>query len=128
MEYFLDGTHMRHPADKGGNAVEAARSLYRQRRIRDETFGPGLFGEPAWDLLLELYLATSEQRPVSVTSAAIAASVSTEAAAQWLLLLEEHGLVDRLYAGEMNRAVVSLSDTAFDQMTHLLQQMISSTQ
>ena len=103
-------------------AVEEARRLYRLRRIRDQAFGPGIFGEPAWDLLLDLYIAASEPRPVSVVAASIAASVSTEDAARWLTLLEEHGLVERLYAGtEMNRAIICLSATAFRQMTYLLQ-------
>jgi hypothetical protein len=108
--------------DASRAAVEEARRLYHQRRMRDEAFGPALFGEPAWDLLLDLYIAASEVRPVSVIAASIAASVSTEAAARWLTLLEEHGLVERLYAGsELGRAIVTLSDTAFNQMTCLLQ-------
>jgi predicted AAA+ superfamily ATPase len=75
-------------------------------------------------MLLELYLAASEERPISVPSAAVAASVSSDTAARWLELLEEHGLVERLYAGtEMNRAVFRLSDTAFAQMTRLLEDL-----
>lgn len=108
------------PASKG--TVEEARRLYQQRRMRDQAFGPALFGEPAWDLLLDLYIAASELRPVSVVSASIAALVSTDATVRWLTLLEEQGLVERLYAGsEMNRAIVTLSDTAFDRMTSFLQ-------
>ena len=90
--------------------------------MRDQAFGAGLFGEPAWDLLLDLYIAASETRPVSVIAASIAASVSTEDAARWLTLLEEHGLIERLYAGsEMSRAIVCLSATAFRRMSDLLQ-------
>ncbi len=40
---------------------------------------------------------------------------------RWLTLLEGAGLVERLHVrGEMNRATVTLSDQAFDQMTFLL--------
>ncbi|HEX8225998.1 MAG TPA: hypothetical protein VF605_19500 [Allosphingosinicella sp.] len=103
------------------SAVEEARRLYDQRRRRDEAFGPALFGEPAWDLLLDLYIAASEPRPVSIVAASIAASVSIEDAIRWLTVLEERGLVERLYAGsEMSRAIVTLSEAAFRQMTHLL--------
>lgn len=102
-------------------AIEEARRLYHQRRMRDKAFHPALFGEPAWDLLLELYIAASELRPVSVIAASIAASVSTEEAVRWLTRLEGHGLVEHLYAGrEMSRAIVTLSDTAIREMTRLL--------
>jgi hypothetical protein len=113
---------MPYPTDASRRAVEEARRLYRQRRGRDREFGTALFGEPAWDLLLDLFVAASEQRPVSVMSASIAATVSAEHALHWLTRLEEHGLVERLYAGtEMHRATVTLSEPAFHQMTRLLQ-------
>lgn len=111
---------MPRPADTPRRAVEEARHIYRLRRMRDQAFGPGLFGEPAWDLLLDLYIAASEPRPVSVIAASIAASESTEDL-RWLDLLEEHGLVERLDAEkEIRGAIVTLSATAFDQMTRLL--------
>jgi hypothetical protein len=109
-------------ANAPAGAVEEARHIYRLRRMRDQAFGPGLFGEPAWDLLLDLYIAASEPRPVSVIATFIATSESTDDV-HWLNLLEEHGLVDRLDAGsEISRAIVTLTATAFDQMTRLLQE------
>jgi hypothetical protein len=42
---------------------------------------------------------------------------------RWLTILEEHGLIERLHAtSEMSREIVTLSATAFDQMTRLLQE------
>lgn len=103
-------------------AVEEARRVFRLRRMRDQAFGPDLFGEPAWDLLLDLYIATSEPRPASVIAASIAASIAADDV-RWLNLLEEQGLVERVDAGkEMSRAIVALSAAAFDQMTRLLQE------
>jgi hypothetical protein len=112
---------MPRPTDAPAAAVEEARRHYRLRRLRDREFGPTLFGEPAWDLLLDLYIAASDPRLVSVMSASIAASVSMQDTSRWLTLLEEHGLVDRLHSGpEMSRTTVTLSQRAFDQMTRLL--------
>jgi hypothetical protein len=92
--------------------------------MRDEAFGATLFGEPAWDLLLDLYVAACEQRPVSLIAASMAASVSTEDAVRWFILLEEHGLVERVYTGsEMSRAIVTLSRLGFERMTRLLQRL-----
>lgn len=112
---------MPRPTDAPAAAVEEARRHYRLRRIRDQEFGPGLFGEPAWDILLDLYIAASDPRLVSVMSASLAASVSADDTARWLTHLEEKGLVERFSSGpEASRAIVTLSQGAFDQMTRLL--------
>lgn len=77
-------------------AVELARSLYRSRRTRPRVFDDdALFGEPAWDILLDLFIADSEKKPLSVTSACIGASVPTSTALRWLAILEERGLLWR---------------------------------
>lgn len=113
---------MPHPPNAPAVAVEVARRHYRLRRLRDQEFGPTLFGEPAWDLLLDLYIAASDPSLASVMSPSIAVSASTQ---DWLTLLEEHGLVERLYPGtEMSRPVVTLSRSAFDRMTRLLNESI----
>lgn len=52
----------------------AARRYLKLRRQRDELC-PGLFEDPAWDILLDLYAAKVEARIIYVTSACIAASV-----------------------------------------------------
>lgn len=112
---------MLEPTDAPATAVEEARRHYRLRRRRDQEFGPALFGEPAWDLLLDLYIAASDPRLVSVMSASMATSVSTQDTARWLTLLEEQGLVERFSSGgQMSQAIVTLSQSAFDQMTRLL--------
>ncbi|HEX8124215.1 MAG TPA: hypothetical protein VF548_01380 [Allosphingosinicella sp.] len=108
-------------ADAPAPVVEEARRHYRLRRMRDQEFGPALFGEPAWDILLDLYIAASDPRLVSVMSASMAASVSTQDTARWLVLLEEQGLVERFNSGaDASCAIVTLSQKAFDQMTRLL--------
>lgn len=77
-------------------AVELARAVYRSRRARPRVFeDEALFGEPAWDILLDLFIADSEKKPLSVTSACIGASVPTSTALRWLAILEERGLLWR---------------------------------
>jgi hypothetical protein len=44
------------------------------RRLRERLLPAGLFADPAWDMLLDLYAAEIEEQPVSVTSACIAAA------------------------------------------------------
>ena len=72
-----------------------ARQIYRHRRRRRELFGSKLFGEPAWDILLDLFIAAKEGKRVSVTSACIAADVPSTTALRWIGLLEKEGLIIR---------------------------------
>jgi hypothetical protein len=39
-----------------------ARLLHRERRTRDAYMSEGLFGEPAWDILLDLFACQAEGR------------------------------------------------------------------
>lgn len=74
-----------------------AQNLYDARRIRDRVFDdPTLFGEPAWDLLLDLLSAERLNKRVSISSACIAASVPQTTALRWINVLEDRGLVERV--------------------------------
>ncbi len=69
--------------------------LYEERRRR-ERFLPGdLFADPAWDLLLYLYIAGSEGRTVSVSSVCIALAIPESTALRWIGLLVDRDLVSR---------------------------------
>lgn len=72
-----------------------ARETYAIRRRRDRHLPGDLFGEPTWDILLDLYVATREDRPVPTTSACIGANVPPTTALRWLRILEARGLVER---------------------------------
>ena len=72
-----------------------ARMIYAERRRRDRTFPADIFGEPSWDILLDLFVARGEGRRVPTTSACIGAHVPPTTALRWLRLLEGHGLVER---------------------------------
>ena len=76
--------------------AEQARAIYRGRRLRAQLLGDeGLFGEPAWDLLLDLFIAEAEGKRLSVTAACIGAAVPTSTALRWIVILETRGLVRR---------------------------------
>jgi hypothetical protein len=76
-------------------AATIARRYLASRRRRSELFEPGLFADPAWDMLLDLFAANAEGRTVSVSSACLAAGVAPSTAAGWLRQLERQGLVTR---------------------------------
>lgn len=72
-----------------------ARKLYRDRRLRDGSFPAGMFGEPAWDILLDLFASAEEGRDVSVSSACVAAAVPPTTALRYLQIMERQALIER---------------------------------
>ena len=104
-----------------GSRIDLARSLHRLRRRRELYFDAELFSEPAWDFLLDLYVATFENRPTAVTGACKGAAVPTTTALRWLALLESRGLVERESdRRDARRNQVRLSSEAMRAMRRLL--------
>lgn len=97
------------------STLTLARMLYAERRRRDRTFPSDLFGEPSWDILLDLFIAAGEGRRVPTTSACIGAHVPPTTALRWLRLLEKCGLVEREEdAHDGRRTFVRLSKKGMD--------------
>lgn len=101
--------------------LELARRAYSDRRRRAKYFDASLFGEPAWDLLLDLFIAEKEGRRVSVTSACIGAAVPSTTALRWILVLENEDLVWRENdPKDARRAFLHLTAKAYTQMIEYL--------
>ena len=49
--------------------------LITERRQRAKSFGSELFADPAWDMLLDLFLAMLQKKRISISSACIASSL-----------------------------------------------------
>jgi len=73
----------------------AVRGTIRVRRMRDAFFGPDLFADPAWDMLLDLFAAGLEDAQVSVSSLCIAAAVPPTTALRWIGILSDRRLIER---------------------------------
>ncbi len=108
-----------------------ARETYAVRRRRDRYLPGDLFGEPTWDILLDLYVATRENRPVPTTSACIGANVPPTTALRWLRILEVRGLVEREEDGrDGRRTFVRLSArglAAMDDWLHVALRTLDQT-
>lgn len=108
-------------------ALEKAKRHYRSRRQRDLLFeNPNLFGEPAWDMLVDLFIATEEGKKISVSSLCVAAAVPMTTALRWITILENEGLVTRTAdAGDARRYFLSLSADAYAKVkTHFVQMRV----
>jgi hypothetical protein len=86
------------------------RQIIANRQARARFFDPALFGDPAWDMLLDLTAAHGEGAQVSVTSLCIAAGVPATTALRWLTQMVESGIFIRVPdPADKRRAFMGLS-------------------
>lgn len=124
----------RHRMNTSGFACTSAESMrlahtagfamanYDARRERDSFFPEGLFADPAWDILLDLYVARYLGKPIGVSSACVGASVPQTTGLRWLERLVDLGLVSR--SRRDGRSItVRLTEETADRMTDLLAAM-----
>ncbi|KUR76277.1 transcriptional regulator [Novosphingobium sp. Fuku2-ISO-50] len=82
--------------DMESRYLRRAKLVYSARRRRDAAVGiSGLFGEPAWDILLDVYIAQKSRREIQVSSVCIEAGVPSTTILRWLARLEQEGLIYR---------------------------------
>ena len=93
------------------------RRIIRQRQARARFFDGDLFGDPAWDMLLDLTAARAEHTRVSVTSLCIASGVPPTTALRWIGQMTDAGLLERVDdETDRRRAFIALTDKAADAM------------
>lgn len=65
------------------------------RRRRESLFDAGLFADPAWDIMLELYKSELSGRRMAVSDVCSGAAVPPTTALRWIVLLESKGMILR---------------------------------
>jgi hypothetical protein len=103
-----------------------AKRLYADRRRRDRVFGSNArhFQEPAWDMLLDLFVAQAEDKPVSISSACVAACVPPTTGLRWIGFLKDAGMVqENADERDRRRRFVSLTPAMLSMMTHYLSEL-----
>jgi hypothetical protein len=118
------------PAAAGSTAADAetrararlrADRLYAERRRRDAHFPPALFGEPAWDLLLAMFIAREKGHAMILCRAYKAAGVSDTTGRRLLDRMEEEGLISRRRAPRSRKMrIVELTDRAVELLVDYL--------
>ena len=109
----------------GTTLAAMAERLYQERRRREDYFPPGLFGEPAWDLILALFMAREEGRWLSVAEAYEAAAVKPAAGRRLIARLERSGMVARIRGQEDRRKrYVQLTANASERLTDYLTRLL----
>jgi DNA-binding MarR family transcriptional regulator len=113
--------------DAGEDLGAFARLLYRERRTRDSFLSEGLFGEPAWDILLDLFASQAEGKTVQVSSACIAAAVPASTALRYIAEMERRGLIKRAPSTQDRRSYhLTLTDEGRGHMEALLKRLCTS--
>lgn len=104
-------------------ALRAAERAYRERRLRDSFVGsPELFGEPAWDMLLDLFIQQAKNESLSVKSACVNADAPCSTTLRWLRVLVQNGLIvlDSDPADD-DRSIVHLTQAGYEGMRRYLE-------
>lgn len=104
--------------------LAVARQMYKFRRKREERtaeiFGVGLFADPAWDLLLDLYIHSADGRKVSISSACLGAATAETTALRYIREFEKMGVIERHRHAEDRRVqLVCLTSSALDMMDEM---------
>ncbi len=116
-------------AEQRRQYADMARQTYDIRRTRGTIFGdPDLFGEPAWDILLDLYVAHSDGKAVSVSSACIGSAAPPTTGLRWLGVLAQQEFVVREQDPEdQRRVLVRLTEHGLTAMDRYFADVVKRT-
>lgn len=102
-----------------------AKWLYQARDLRPCIHIAGLFGEPAWDILLDLYICQGTSRPTSVTSSCLASRAPATTALRYIQYLCDHDVIVRTPDNrDRRRSWLRLSSSAEIAMDRYLDQIM----
>lgn len=103
-------------------SLRLAVALYALRRKRDSVVArKGLFGEPGWDILLDLYIADRRRTELQVSSVCLDAGVPSTTILRWISRLEQEKLIYRTAdASDARRRYVRLTDEGRNMMRKAL--------
>lgn len=95
----------------------ATKAYLKARRLREDRFPADLFADPAWDILLDLFVCQIDGIPVGISDACVASQVPNSTALRWIARLEDLRLVVRASdPQDGRRAWLSLDRKGYAQM------------
>ena len=110
--------------DGGPDLVARAERLLEERRLRSRHLPSDLFHEPAWDMLLALFVARANGQVMNVKTLVSSASAPATTSQRWIEHLAAQRFVERVTdAADRRRVEVALSDKGLDAMTRYLEQL-----
>ena len=113
MNYSASGLDPEKIVDVG--AYERARMALMVRKRRAQHFNALIFNDPAWDVLLHLFVHEHEGKSMSVQALAELAGTGQSTMERWVTILVEERLVERhrhSLGGETALAITQIGRTA----------------
>jgi len=107
------------PRTDAERALASAKRVARARRRRDTELAEiaDLFRDPAWDLLLDLFISGEERGDVSITSVCVGATVPGSTGLRHLAALQQRGFVNvRADPTDRRRRNIRLEDGVRDRL------------
>lgn len=87
-----------------------ARDEFEARKMRLRSIKSEILGEPAWDILLEMFVCWAEERQTIMKDAQVASGVPETTALRCITVLEKEGLISRSKsAGDARRVTLKLT-------------------
>lgn len=131
VEFGSRADRLTHEPDAGlpmGTAAldprELAKQLLAQRMARFDHFPAELFHEPAWDMLLALFVAHEERRTMNVKTLVASAHAPVTTSQRWIDHLHKLKLIDRVIDPvDRRRMEISLSDAGYTAVTAYLRRL-----
>lgn len=105
------------PKDKCRVDEHIAVKLYDILQARREFFTDGIFGDPAWIILLKLFIAEKARETVRLVDVCTVADLPASAASRWMKILVQNGHVNG--QGEGDGAVFTLTPQAHGKLATL---------
>lgn len=103
------------------NLVARATELLAIRRARRKFFPPSLFHEPAWEMLVALFIVYETDHSMNVKQLVGRSDAPTTTSQRWIDHLYKSGLINRVTDTEDRRRIdISLSERGHDAMTKYL--------
>lgn len=104
------------------DSEQAVLRIILARQARTRVFGPELFSDPGWDVLLSLFLAGFRQQRITLGQLSRHISLSPKLTSRWIDTLDQYGLVRlRSDPRDSRRIFVELSGKGTEAMREWLE-------
>jgi DNA-binding MarR family transcriptional regulator len=81
--------------EESAKLLSQVQTAIKDRGRRSRHFSAELFGEPAWDILLELYAAELVQQRVPISQVTVQANIPPTTVLRWVKVLDAAGHIVR---------------------------------
>jgi DNA-binding MarR family transcriptional regulator len=116
-------------SSEGLDLLAFTRRMIAERYRRYQYFSAHLFSDPAWDILLELFIAEIEMRQVPVTNLCFTSNVPDTTVLRWIRLMEQDGLlIRRKDKVDKRRVLVQLNRQAADAMRAYMEEQMRAAE